>query len=509
MSNEKTISNSGLMKYSDENTRRIKVNQTALISSTFIEILLIFALFVQTFAIETSYGKLGLIPATILLLGLLVSWITYKKDNSSEKLKYIMLISFAIGWTYIMITGENVMVTFYIYPMLISTILYHDKKYENIMFYILMGVSIIRTLIWIFNGYMFGGSNIAFISMVINFELVIVVHIISKLSQRFTNDMMQSVINEQQVQNKMVQDILRISESVKEEVTSTADLIDSLHESSNLVYSSIKDISVQTQETVSSTQKQREMTEMINSAINETVENAKVMVATANDSAKMMKESMNSIKDIRENAEQIGETNSHVAETMEELQKKSNEVQQITEVIFSISNQTNLLALNASIESARAGEAGRGFGVVANQIRTLSEETKQATEQIAGIIQELNQHAQDATNIVSTSIEAMNKQNNMVEAVADNFGTIGDNISVLTQRIEDINSKIHHLLKSNNNIIENIHLLSASSEQISTNAKDVEMHSSNNQMEAEEAKQLLSKIRKLVAELTKYKNITQ
>ena len=208
MSNEKTISNSGLMKYSDENTRRIKVNQTALISSTIIEVLLIFALFVQTFAIETSYGKLGLIPAAILLLGLLVSWITYKRDNSSEKLKYLMLISFAIGWTYIMITGENVMVTFYIYPMLISTILYHDKKYENIMFYILMGVSIIRTLIWIFNGYMFGGSNIAFISMVINFELVIVVHIISKLSQRFTNDMMQSVINEQQVQNKMVQDIL-------------------------------------------------------------------------------------------------------------------------------------------------------------------------------------------------------------------------------------------------------------------------------------------------------------
>ena len=115
MNAEKIISNGGLMKYSDENTRRIKVNQTALISSTFIEVLLIFALFVQTFAIETSYGKLGLIPAAILLLGLLVSWITYKRDNSSEKLKYLMLISFAIGWTYLMITGENVMVTFYIY----------------------------------------------------------------------------------------------------------------------------------------------------------------------------------------------------------------------------------------------------------------------------------------------------------------------------------------------------------------------------------------------------------
>ena len=508
MNNEESISNGVLTKYSDEKIRRTKVNQTALISNTIIEVLLIFALFVQTFAIETNYGTLGVIPAIILLGGLLSSWIIYIKDKSSEKLKYLMLISFAIGWGYLMITGENVMVTFYIYPILISTILYHDRKYEKIIFYIIIAVGIIRTLIWLFNGYLFGGSNVAFISIVINFELVIVVHIIASLSQKFTNDMMQSVINEQQIQNKMVQDILRISDSVKEEVTNTADLIDSLHESSNLVYSSIKDISEKTQETVLNTQKQSQMTEMINNAINETVENAKIMVETATGSAHMMEQSMESIQNIRKNAEQIGETNSHVAETMEELQKKSKEVQQITEVIFSISNQTNLLALNASIESARAGEAGRGFGVVANQIRTLSEETKQATEQIAGIIQELDQHAQDATNVVSTSIEAMNKQNNMVEAVADNFGTIGDNISVLTQRIEDINSKIQHLLESNNGIIENIHQLSISSEQISSNAKDVEMHSSNNQMETEEAKQLLSKIRKLVVELTKYKNTT-
>ena len=508
MSKKETNVNQGLAKYSDATMRRRKVNQTALISSTIIEVILILGLFAQTFAVETSYGKLGLIPSVILLVGVFVNWIVYNKDKSSESLKYIMLTSFVIGWAYLMITGENVMVTFYIYAILISTILYHDKKYEKIMFYILLGVGILRIFIWFFSGYLFGGSNVGFISLVINYELLVVVHVIAILSEKFTHDMMQSVLNEQQIQGEMVQDILHISDSVKEEITNTADLIDSLHESSNLVYSSIRDISAKTQETVSNTKKQSQMTEMINNAINETVENAKIMVETANNSAQMMEQSMESIEDIRKNAEQIGETNSHVAVTMEELQKKSKEVQQITEVIFSISNQTNLLALNASIESARAGEAGRGFGVVANQIRTLSEETKQATEQIAGIIQELDQHAQDATDIVSTSIEAMNKQNNMVEAVADNFGTIGDNISVLTQRIEDINSKIHHLQKSNNNIIENIHLLSASSEQISTNAKDVEMHSSNNQMEAEEAKQLLSKIRKLVAELTKYKNET-
>lgn len=118
-------------KYSDPKARTTKVNQTALISNTIIEVILVLALFAQSFAVETSYGKLGLVPAIILFVGIIVNWVVYKKDRSNEKLRYIMLASFAVGWAYLMITGENAMVTFYIYPILVSTILYHDKKFEK------------------------------------------------------------------------------------------------------------------------------------------------------------------------------------------------------------------------------------------------------------------------------------------------------------------------------------------------------------------------------------------
>ena len=496
-------------KYSDVNARNTKVNQTALISITIIEVLLIFALFVQTFAVETNYGKMGIIPAIVLLVGVVVNWVVYKKDGSNAKLKYIMLASIAVGWGYLMITGDNVMVTFYIYPIIIATILYHDKKFEKITFWLVMAIDILRILVWQSKNLLFSGSNIAFISLVINFELVIVVHIVAKLSEKFTYDMTQSMKDEQKVQSKMVEDILRISDSVKEEVADTDTLIESLRESSNVVHSSMQEITERTQETVESVQEQSKMTEKINSAISETAENAKIMVEAATDSAHMMEQSMESIQNIQKSAETIGQTNSHVAETMEELQKKAKEVQQITEVIFTISSQTNLLALNASIESARAGEAGRGFAVVADEIRKLSEETRQSTEKIAGIVQELGQHAQDATEIVASSIEAMNKQNDMVEAVAGNFGNVRDNIDVLTQRVEDINQKIENLVESNNGIIENIHQLSASTEQVSASAEEVEAHSSRNQMEAEKAKQLLSEVEELVEEFEKYKRKTE
>lgn len=349
-------------------------------------------------------------------------------------------------------------------------------------------------------------DNITFISAVVNFEVVIVVHVVAVLSEKYNRDMVQSVKDEQDVQSVMLQDVLRISENVKAEVTDTDSIIESVKNSSNIVHSSIEEISVRTKETAERVQEQTRMTAVIDEAIGETAENAKVMVEAVTNSAKMMDANMEIFDEIRNNAGQINERNSHVAESMEELQLKAQEVQQITEVIFSISSQTNLLALNASIESARAGEAGRGFAVVADQIRNLSEETRQSTEKIASIVQELNVNAQNATEIVQHSIDAMNQQNQMVETASDGFNAIRDNMDILAQRVDDIDEKIKNLVASNNTIIENIGYLSSSSEAVSESAKEVENCSLQNQMEAEKAKELLNEVKAIVQEFEKYQN---
>ena len=79
---------------------------------------------------------------------------------------------------------------------------------------------------------------------------------------------------------------------------------------------------------------------------------------------------------------------------MEKLSDKTKNVRNITDLILGISGQTNLLALNASIEAARAGEAGKGFAVVADEIRQLADQTKDATENITAIVDELNEFFQ-------------------------------------------------------------------------------------------------------------------
>ena len=404
-----------------------------------------------------------------------------------------------------MLTGKNTLVYSYIYPVLIVSILYYDKKFENIVLLLVGVTTFLRAVIWTVYGYLLGSEEgIALISTIVCILILIVTRVTSSLARRFNSDMLNAVEEEKAIQKDMVENILDVSERVQKDVSDADSLMEHLKETSNVVHNAIEEISVSTQVTAESVQEQTEMTNKINVSIDETAENAKIMVKAAEESTRMIDENMAVIDHIRASADTIEKTNDHVMESMAELKEKAQEVQQITEVIFSISSQTNLLALNASIESARAGEAGRGFAVVANQIRELAEETRTSTERISGIVAELNENAETASQVVKTSIDAMNQQNDMVENASEGFQSMRINMDTLTKQVEEIDVRIQNLVQSNNSIIESISQLSAVSEEVTARAQDAAIHSERNQTEAEEAKERLNQVRELVLEFSKY-----
>lgn len=490
-------------KYSEKPTRDAKANHTVLILMTVMEMLLVLVLSVQIATPDNTYGMLGIVPIVVMLVGAVVNWVIYLRERSSEKLRYIMLGSYVIGWGYLMVTGSNAMICTYIFPVMIALILYYDRKFEKRAFIVIMAIMVLHGIILAVSGKIIS-DDVTFISVFIGILVVLAYHVTAKTAKNFDHDTIWAIKDEQAKQNMMMEDILRISEAVKTEVEHTDSLVENLRDSSEVVHSSIQEISISTQVTAESVQEQTNMTSQIQDAIGETAENAKIMVEAAEASAKMIEESMDTINQMRASAQTIGETNTHVAESMAQLQEKAKEVQHITEVIFEISSQTNLLALNASIESARAGEAGRGFAVVADQIRELSEQTRKSTEQIAGIVQELNTNAQEAGNIVGVSIDAMSQQNEMIEHASVGFVAIRDNVETLTQRISDIDSKIKNLVQSNDTIIENISQLSATSQEVSASAQEAEERSKQNQSEAQEAKRLLNTVQEIVQGFAKY-----
>jgi len=179
-------------------------------------------------------------------------------------------------------------------------------------------------------------------------------------------------------------------------------------------------------------------------------------------------------------------------------------VEQITEHIFSISSQTNLLALNASIESARAGDAGRGFSVVSEEIRVLADETRSLTERIRKIVGELKTNADAAQNTVNQVMMAADTEHSLILNASGQFREIGSHMNGLHQNVQEIYKKIEEILESNNAIVDSIHHISAVSEEVSASAQQATELGADTSRKAEQARELMMGLLETVKAMDRY-----
>lgn len=128
----------------------------------------------------------------------------------------------------------------------------------------------------------------------------------------------------------------------------------------------------------------------------------------------------------------------NAAQQLQQLRTSADNIQRITEVINSLAGQTNLLALNAAIEAARAGEQGRGFAVVADEVRALAGKTAEATRDIASMLKDIHQQSQQASGLMTELQKSSEQVKAELQQVAGGFNSVNQEIRDSSHALEQI-----------------------------------------------------------------------
>lgn len=141
---------------------------------------------------------------------------------------------------------------------------------------------------------------------------------------------------------------------------------------------------------------------------------------------------------------------------VDELGTKSNEIKKIVEIIRSIAKKTNLLALNAAIEAARAGEKGRGFTVVASEIRKLAEQSSNAAVEIENLIHRVHSDIEKAVIIIQEVNRNVELGETVIDEAGQTFYGISGNIDNVSNRIMDLSSSMEDVFSATKTIVDQI-----------------------------------------------------
>ncbi len=247
------------------------------------------------------------------------------------------------------------------------------------------------------------------------------------------------------------------------------------------------------------TGRQRQAVELVSTAFNE-------MVATANEVARSCSHAATSAdagqRHVSAGQQQIEQATSSVArlsenllqatEAMQALEKESQGINTILGTIRSIAEQTNLLALNAAIEAARAGEQGRGFAVVADEVRALAKRTADSTGEIDGLLGGLARRAQDVTQQMHSSLEMSQQSVSSIREARDSF----EDIRTSVDAIRDQSNQIATAAEEQHQVAEDInhHII-----QIQADAQLIEQLAGTAQADSQQLKALSQEFGSLVS----------
>lgn len=443
----------------------------------------------------TSYAQL--IAAIIAFVGNIILYVKCR----GTKLGGNGMVYLSLGMYLVLRLCANVEDSgMYIFPIIMAAMAFLDSNLIKIANAVALVANIGRLIIRF--EYINDASGGTMVVMVFVCVLVAIASIrITKLLVLFNEENMGVIVETAKKQEESNKVMVTVADNITKHFADATEMFESLENSMDSSHSSMKDIADSSESTAEAIQSEARVCSEIRIQTDQADEITVSMMQASNKVKETVTSGSKSVHELRMQAKNVSSSSQIVEDVINELTQKVKEVESFVETILSISSQTNLLALNASIEAARAGEAGRGFSVVAEEIRKLSEDTKDASNNITDIIQVLNVDTKRANESIGEAVASVTKQNGLIEETENNFAQVEDEINTLLHDIEATKNVMGAIVESSNLIYDNITQLSASSQEVVASAEEGLNNSHNTVTQVKRCKEIFDAIHLLAQDL--------